>query len=140
MEALLIALVVLVAGIGLAVLLLRRFGPSGFDAAYETQKAPDYARAATLAEFGRLTSGGYRITSQTAAGMTLERRFRPVWLIFPIVLLFPLGLLSLLYKQTYTVTVSLIPQGRGTRVTVTGFGPNSLRDFADSTAAYMASE
>ena len=43
---------------------------------------------------------GYGLVSQSPSGLLYSYTFRPLWLIFPCVLLFPIGLLSLLYKKT----------------------------------------
>jgi hypothetical protein len=70
---------------------------------------------------------GYRLSSQGDAGIVFSKTYRPVWLIAPCILLFPIGLLSLIYSRTVNVSFSLLtrPDG-GDDVVVSGLAPSRL--------------
>jgi hypothetical protein len=70
----------------------------------------------------------YRLTSQSSAAVIFAYRYRPAWLILPIVFLFPLGLLFLLYSRTVEISFNFVPAGTGTEVSVTGQGPPYVRN------------
>jgi hypothetical protein len=70
-----------------------------------------------------MTRMGFSPAAQTDQTMTYTRRYRPTWAIILAIigaLIFLLGLLFLLVKDTETVLVSLTSEGSKTRVTVTG--------------------
>lgn len=77
----------------------------------------------------RLQRFHYRLTSQGPNALVFEKRYRPVWLLLPIIFLFPLGLLALIYSKTVTMAFSLQAQSsEATQVDFTGQGPPSLRE------------
>jgi hypothetical protein len=100
-----------------------------FEEVRESGKTPD----ALLPEIvtglsGPLASAGYILQTQSERVITFVRKFRPWFIWVGVVLLFPLGLLFLLYKETATITVVLEPiDGGGTRVRVNGKGEPDVR-------------
>jgi len=75
----------------------------------------------------------YRLSSQGPGAFVFTKKYRPVWLIVPCVLLFPIGLLSLLYARTVDVSCSLRPQaGGGSHLAFSGKGPPYLRAEIDA--------
>jgi hypothetical protein len=75
----------------------------------------------------RLQRLRYRLTSQSPGALVFSKTYRPVWLAIPCILLFPLGLLSLLYSRSIDIAFSLQPQANGTHVVFSGHGPPGLR-------------
>ncbi len=71
----------------------------------------------------------YRLDSHGPNAIVFEKKYRPIWLLIPIIVFFPLGLLSLIYSKTVTMAFSLEAQaGETTRVAFNGQGPPSLRE------------
>lgn len=69
----------------------------------------------------------YRLDSHGPNAIAFEKKYRPMWLLIPIIVFFPLGLLALIYSKTVTMAFSLEAQPGGTtRVTFSGQGPRSL--------------
>lgn len=69
----------------------------------------------------------YRLDSHGPNAIVFEKKYRPIWLLIPIIVFFPLGLLSLIYSKTVTMAFSLQAQtGDTTRVAFHGQGPASL--------------
>ncbi|MDX6590612.1 MAG: hypothetical protein QOI84_1886 [Solirubrobacterales bacterium] len=76
---------------------------------------------------------GYRIDSQGPAAVVFANSYRPMWLAFPVIFLFPIGLLALLYKKTIEVSFNFVPVADGTtQMHVSGRGSTSLRDRLDA--------
>ena len=75
----------------------------------------------------RLEPLGYRRTDQTTGSIVFSKTYRPIWLAIPCILLFPIGLLSLIYSRTIDLAFSLQPEATGTKVTYSGHGPPPLR-------------
>jgi len=70
----------------------------------------------------------YRLTNQGANALVFSYRYRPVWLIIPCVLLFPVGLLSLIYTKTAEISfVFSTTDGNDSEVSVVGQGPPYLQ-------------
>jgi len=83
---------------------------------------------------------GYRLDSQGSVGIVFANTYRPAWLALPCILLFPLGLLSLLYRKTADVTFNFVPAPTGgTTVHISGSGSNpfwlNLQGRLDTLAA-----
>lgn len=71
-----------------------------------------------------LEIGGLRnraVTMQTPDTAIITTTYIPGWTLIPIILLFPIGLLFLLVKNTHTTTVLAIPQGTGTVIQINGY-------------------
>ena len=56
-----------------------------------------------------------------------ERHRRPVWTFVVAVLVFPFGLLALLYKDEVRIAIDLHPSDRGTLVAASGVAPLAVR-------------
>ena len=72
---------------------------------------------------------GYTVTTAGTGTILLTRKYIPVWAIVVAVigtLLFLIGLLALLYRETETMTVSLTPSEGGTRITLSGVGSQEM--------------
>jgi len=69
---------------------------------------------------------GYRVATEGEAGIVFSRRYRPPWLIVPCVVLFPFGLLSLIYVKTVDVSFGVLPASGGTDIAMSGMAPAGL--------------
>ena len=77
----------------------------------------------------------YRVVSQGQGTLVFAKEYRPIWLLIPIIVFFPLGLLSLLYKKTVEITMNVSPYqpGTGSSVAFSGKGPPYLeREIAEA--------
>lgn len=76
---------------------------------------------------------GYEITQRSDGRLRFERDTRPAWTFLVAVLLFPVGLLALLYKDRERVTIDLDEFEDGTtQLVVSGVAPLAIRRaFAD---------
>lgn len=101
-----------------------------FTYTFETSKNQSTLLRECLAEWNpQLSSHGYQLTTQSEIGLTYLRRFRPWWIVFPVILLFPIGLLFLIYKQEAQITATVSPnEGSGSSLTVTGTGPKAIAE------------
>jgi uncharacterized protein DUF1707 len=70
---------------------------------------------------------GYDLTQRWDARLRFERRRRPLWTIAVAVLLFPFGLLALLYKEQERITIDLDEDEHGTNLVATGIAPLAVR-------------
>lgn len=70
----------------------------------------------------------YQLTNQGASALVFAYRYRPAWLIIPCVLLFPIGLLSLIYTKTVEISFAFAASGdNDSEVSVVGQGPPYLQ-------------
>jgi hypothetical protein len=101
-----------------------------FSYQFETPKAPTEVLGECLAEWnGQLSGHGYNLTTQSEFGLTYLCRYRPWWLVFPCVLLFPLGLLALIYTEEAQITATVNRDENGTtHLSVTGRAPKKVRE------------
>ena len=76
---------------------------------------------------------GYDITQRWDGRLRFERETRPVWTFVVAVLLFPVGLIALLYKDRELVTIDLDEFDDGTtQLVASGVAPLPIRRaFAD---------
>ena len=70
---------------------------------------------------------GYRLTDQAPSGATFSRHFRTWPIRLLAVLLFPIGLVFLVFKREETITMSFEPAAVGTKVVIAGEGPRKVR-------------
>ncbi len=84
------------------------------------------AMAATM-----IQKWGYRVTNQGPSNVQYSRTYRPLWLVIPCVIFFPLGLLSLIYRKTVDLAVNGVPDGNGSEVSIVGTGSPFMRDQFD---------
>lgn len=98
-----------------------------------TDKQPATLLSECISEWtGQLSGYNYKLTTQSEVGLTFHKRYTPWWLLFLILLLFPLGLLFLLVKSDATITATFTPDGGGTRLLVTGRAPKEvIRAFSE---------
>jgi hypothetical protein len=76
----------------------------------------------------RLGWYGYELVGSAPDSLVFERSERPVWTIVPAILLFPVGLVALMYKRTMRVQLTFVELGeRRARLTVYGTAPLSVR-------------
>jgi hypothetical protein len=71
----------------------------------------------------------YTVTSAGTGSIILTRRFIPTWaIVVAIVGLFIalLGLLALLYKDTETLTITITPDGSGSRIAISGVATREM--------------
>lgn len=62
----------------------------------------------------------YRLISSSPSTIVFERHFHPWWTFVVSVILFPIGLFSLLHKDTAMLTMILAERDSGSAVTVSG--------------------
>jgi hypothetical protein len=91
---------------------------------------PEAASAHIAGEVGDLMRRqGYRLSNQGPAGTVFTREYRSAWLLIPCILLFPIGLLSLLIKSHTDINFTAAPKEDGSSaVTVLGRGSRYVRD------------
>lgn len=90
---------------------------------------PGESAVRVLAEMAPLLQGwGYVPATQGEAGISFTKSYRPAWLIVPCVLFFPLGLLSLLYSRTVSLSFGLPVHSPGSDVVVSGMAPALLAE------------
>jgi DUF1707 SHOCT-like domain len=70
---------------------------------------------------------GYVLREHTPRHLLFVRSRRPIWTIAVAVLLFPFGLLALLYTEEARVAIDLYPAGEGTLVSASGVAPLAVR-------------
>jgi hypothetical protein len=100
-----------------------------FHVEYRTTKPrQDVLRECLEVWTGQLGAHGYQLTSQTDVGLSYHRKYRPPWLIIPIVLLFPIGLLFLLVRYDATITATIAPEADGSLLVASGKGPKKVRE------------
>jgi hypothetical protein len=76
-----------------------------------------------------MTRVGYDVVAQTEPQMLVfERRARPAWVPFVCIFLFPVGLVSLAFRETQRVVITFDEPGpKHTRMTVQGTARRSIR-------------
>ena len=81
-----------------------------------------------------LDRSGYRLENQSQGAIVFAKSYRPIWLLIPCILFFPLGLLSLIYSKTVFLNFTLEPQAsRTSHVAFSGHAPQATSrdlDFA----------
>jgi hypothetical protein len=97
----------------------------------ETWRAPSSAERA-MAEIMEhvappLARHGYSLVERTPYRLVFKRSRRPAWTIVLAILLFPFGLLALLYQESEQITIDLQPQGTSTLVSASGIAPLDVR-------------
>jgi hypothetical protein len=104
-------------------------GNTSFAVRIHTRRPPTVAVEEVLGDIStRLTGLGYRPQVAEPARRVFVRSERPTWTIVVAVLLFPLGLLALLYCERSQVVVSAAPIEHDlTAVDVYGTAPLSVR-------------
>src|SRR5918993_129846 len=70
---------------------------------------------------------GYELREHTPHRLLFVREKRPIWTIAVAVLVFPFGLLALLYTDEARVAIHLHPAGDGTLVSAGGVAPLAVR-------------
>jgi hypothetical protein len=91
--------------------------------------APPEAAMRDLLQFVAppLQRHGYLLRERTPHRLVFERSRRPVWTFVVAVLVFPVGLLALIYKEETRITIDLQPAGGGTLVAASGMAPLAVR-------------
>ena len=105
--------------------------PSGKYHFAETWRAPTSAERAMgdlMAHVAPALAGhGYALSERTPYRLVFVRERRPVWTIVLAIVLFPLGLLALIYKEREQISIDLQPQGASTLVSASGVAPLDVR-------------
>ena len=70
---------------------------------------------------------GYDLTQRWDGRLRFERETRPIWTFLVAVVVFPFGLLALLYKDHERITVDLDENEHGTQLVVSGVAPLAVR-------------
>jgi hypothetical protein len=104
----------------------------------------DRSAAAFLGDFvsgsgPQLVRMGYRITSQSIAGVTLARRYLPFSVGLLGVLTIPLGLVGLavlfFYRRTALISLTFVPADGGTHVLISGEASRHIQKYFRELAA-----
>ena len=91
--------------------------------------SPERAMRDVLAEVApRLYGSGYVLRERTPYRLVFTHSRRPVWTYAVAVLVFPFGLLALLYTEERHVAIDLQPTSGGTLVTAGGVAPPDVHD------------
>jgi hypothetical protein len=75
-----------------------------------------------------LQAGGYVLRERSPHRLVFVRSRRPVWTFGVAVLVFPFGLLALLYTEERHVAIDLQPGPQGTLVSAAGVAPPAVHD------------
>ena len=75
-----------------------------------------------------LRGAGYELREHTARRLLFVRTRRPIWTLAVAVLVFPFGLLALLYQDEARVAIELTPAENGTLVAAGGVAPPAVRE------------
>ena len=103
-------------------------GKHYFAETWRAPTTPDRARQELLAHVAPpLQRNGYELREHTPHRLLFVRSRRPIWTIAVAVLVFPLGLLALLYTEESRVVIDLHPAGDGTLVSASGVAPLAVR-------------
>src|SRR4051794_9677581 len=97
----------------------------------ETWRAPSNAES-TMAELMEhvappLARHGYSLVERSPYRLVFRRSRRPAWTIALAIVLFPFGLLALLYQDSEQIAIDLQAQGTSTLVSATGIAPLDVR-------------
>jgi len=76
----------------------------------------------------QLEAGGYELRERSPSRLRFVRTRRPVWTFALAILVFPFGLLALLYTEERHVAIELRPTDAGTVVTAAGVAPTDVHD------------
>ena len=82
-----------------------------------------------------LNRSGYQLKTQAGGAIVFAKTYRPIWLLVPCLLFFPLGLLSLIYSKTVFFNFTMEPQGSRSRVAFSGQAPRDMCQGLDSAIA-----
>jgi len=74
-----------------------------------------------------LQRNGYELRERTPHRLVFQRTRRPVWTFAVAILLFPIGLLALLYKDDARIAIDIQPAGDATIVAASGVAPLAVR-------------
>ena len=107
----------------------RRRRGSYFSGSWRVPASPDRAQRDLMTRIAPLLHGaGYQLREQTPYRLLFVRTRRPVWTFALCVLVFPFGLLALLYTEEHHVAVDLQPLADGTLVSAGGVAPPDVHD------------
>jgi len=104
----------------------------------------DRSAAAFLGDFvsgngPQLAPMGYRITAQSLTGVTLTRRYLPLWVGLLGVLTIPLALVGLavllFYRRTALINLTFVPADGGTHVLISGEASRHIQQYFRELAA-----
>jgi Domain of unknown function (DUF1707) len=74
-----------------------------------------------------LQRSGYELVERTPHRLVFQRSRRPIWTFVVAILVFPIGLLALLYKDEARIAIDLQPAGDETLVAASGVAPLAVR-------------
>ena len=100
-----------------------------FSGSWRVPASPDRAQRDLMTRIAPLLHGaGYQVREQTPYRVLYVRTRRPVWTFALCVLVFPFGLLALLYTEEHHVAIDLQPLPDGTLVSAGGVAPPDVHD------------
>jgi hypothetical protein len=100
--------------------------------------AQDSARQVLAEMTPQMQKLNYRLSSEGQGTLVFTKTFRPFWLFIPCIVLFPIGLLSLLYTRTVDISFSLHSRPNGeSLVAFSGKGPPYLGRQIDASLSNL---
>ena len=100
-----------------------------FSGSWRVGGTPDRAMSDLLTHIAPALQGaGYELRERNPYRLLFVRSRRPLWTLAVAVLLFPVGLLALLYTEDRHVAIDLRPAGDGTLVTAGGVAPPAVHE------------
>jgi hypothetical protein len=103
-------------------------GRIGFSARWQAPTRASVAMAELLAHVAPpMQAYGYDLTERTELRVVFERVRTPTWVVIPCVLLFPIGLFTLLIRNRERVVIELAERGDGTLLVAHGTAPLAVR-------------
>jgi hypothetical protein len=100
-----------------------------FSGSWRVPASPERAMHDLLTQVAPvLHDSGYELQERTPYRLRFVRSRRPVWTFAVAILVFPFGLLALLYTEERHVAIELQPGGGGTLVTAAGVAPPDVHD------------
>jgi hypothetical protein len=103
-------------------------GRMSFSGRWSAPVAADEAMADLMIHIApALTAYGYDLVERTGTRVVFQRRTTPLWVIFPCVFLFPIGLVALLARREERIAIDLVERGGETVMVTQGVAPLPVR-------------
>jgi len=95
----------------------------------ETDKPPETVlREAMSTWTGPLADNNFSLSNQSDVAVVYQRRYWPWYQIAFAIVLFPIGLLALLWRKEATITATVEPNDEGSILSIRGDAPKNVRD------------
>jgi hypothetical protein len=96
--------------------------PTTFHTEFVQLEAPDAAKRSFMATVGTSLDriAGYKPAEQTSDTATYRRKWTPTWVVVCCIVLFPIGLLTLLTRRDVALLARFVPHGGDTLIVIDG--------------------